>query len=302
MSFVSSPNVFETMRTYQGRIRAYQLHLKRLFRSWTLIYRTTSLVDPLIESRFEEIEYRLKKYIEELGLSVSDVLNEIGPDHDYKDQKKQVHLEQVVRVYLNSNLELDVKMSPLDQSYVNRSIELKSISIKSVYPPAAKQSARQAWFDACQQLKCDEILLCDPQEIPLESNNSNLWSLELLCTPEVLKQNLMQQDLYPLKHTIWRTPPADGQILEGITRTLLIDILQSLGAQVHDQTFDPISHSADFSSRHKSMLVQPQVHAYFLSSTLKSLSWVNKINNQRQKQPAFLSELYSLIEKKLSQA
>ena len=302
MSSVFSPNVFETMRTYQGRIRAYELHLKRLFRSWTLIYRTTSLADPLIESRFKNIEYTLKKYIEELGLSVSDVLNGICLDHDYKDQKKQVQLEQVVRVYLSSDLELEVKMSPLDQSYVNRSIELKSTSIRPVYPPAAKQSDRQAWFDACQQLKCDEILLCDPRGIPLESNNSNLWSLELLCTPEALKQSLMQQEPYPLKNTIWRTPPADGQILEGITRTLLIDILQSLGAQVHCQTFEPIAHSADFNSGNKSMIVQPQLCAYFLSSTLKSLSWVNKIDNQRQRHPPFLSELYSLIEKKLSQA
>ena len=290
------------MRTYQGRIRAYKLHLKRLFRSWTLIHRTTLLADPLIESRFEAIEYTLKKYIEGFGLSVSDVLNEISLDHDYKSQKKQVQLEQVVRVYLSSNLELDVKMSPLDQSYVNRSIELKSTSIRPVYPPAAKQSDRQAWFDACQQLNCDEILLCDPRGIPLESNNSNLWSLELLCTPEALQQSLIQEDPYPLKNTIWRTPPADGQILVGVTRTLLIDILKSLGAQVQCQTFGVISYSSKFNSENKSILVQPQVYTYFLSSTLKSLSWVNKIDNKIQRQPPFLSELYSLIEKKLSQA
>ena len=290
------------MRTYQGRIRAYPLHLKRLFKSWTLMYHTGSSTDPLVYARFETAKHKLKNSLEELGLSVSGILNGICLDHDSKDQKKQVQLEQVVRVYLSSNLELEVKMSPLNQSYVNRSIELKSTSIRPVYPPAAKQSDRQAWFDACKQLKCDEILLCDPRGIPLESNNSNLWSLELLCTPEALQKSLMQEDFCPLKNTIWHTPPADGQILEGITRTLLIDILQSLGAQVHCQTFEPIAHSADFNSGNKSMIVQPQLCAYFLSSTLKSLSWVNKIDNQRQRHPPFLSELYSLIEKKLSQA
>ena len=71
MSFVFSPNVFETMRTYQGRIRAYPLHLRRLFRSWTLMYHTESSTDPLLQARFEIVEHKLKNYIEEAGLSIN---------------------------------------------------------------------------------------------------------------------------------------------------------------------------------------------------------------------------------------
>ena len=298
---VSQPVVFETMRTYQGRVRAYELHLNRLLNSWTSLYQPYTSTELALQGNFEELAKQLQAQLESEGLKTRHSIA-ITPS-SYKLSRSR-DTEKVIRVYLNQDLDLEIQVSSLDQSYVNRPIELKSSELRPVYPPAVKQNDRQLWRDTCRKLNCDEIILYDSQGLPLESNNSNLWGLTLLCTPDNLHEKLRLKTRYPLHGTLWRTPPADGQILPGITRHLLIDIFKSLGAQVHCEPFQRFSERPAAKSttldNTNCILAQSQNYAYFLSSTLKSLSWVKMIDMQPQVKPPFLSDLYSLIEQRLS--
>ena len=301
---VSQPVVFETMRTYQGRVRAYELHLHRLFNSWTLFNRSELTPNVMLQQRFDQLGKELQDRLEQVGL-ITDHSPISSASRPYR-VSQPIKTEKVVRVFLNLDLNLEILISNLDHSYVNRSIDLKVSDLQPVYPPVIKQNDRQLWQDTCRKLNCDEIILCDPQGLPLESNNSNLWGLTLLCTPDTLCKRLSLKTRYPLRDTIWCTPPTDGQILPGITRSLLIDIFKSLGAQVRCEPFQdfqarPLFRSISLQDDTNCSLAQSQNYAYFLSSTLKSLSWVKMINLYPQIKPPFLSDLYSLIEDRLSQ-
>ena len=297
MSLMSQPLVFETLRTYRGNIRAFEQHMKRLFNSWCLInhYQTSSMNQ--FRDQFTAIEKQILKLCE-------------SKLHSFKQSNSlvdQVWEEYVIRVYLSHTLEVEIQFNLLDLNYINHPISLKHSNLKTIYPPAAKHTDREAWLRACRQLQCDEIILCSPQGFALESNNSNLWALELNCTVSELQEQLTSNLVQPLRQTKWYTPSANGQILPGITRALLLKILQDLGAEVDDQAVlsmrshsNPLKRTENHTQDLQVSLFRPQTYAYFLSSTLKSLSWVQTLDDVEQARPSFLSELYSLIENELS--
>ena len=297
MSLMSQPFVFETLRTYHGKIRAFKKHMKRLFNSWFLMNQNQTSSLNQLRDQFAAIEKQILKHCESklIFYEQSDSLVDQARD------------EYVIRVYLSHALDVEIQVNPLDLNYINRPTSLKHSNLKPIYPPAAKHTDRKSWLRACRQLQSDEIILCSPQGFALETNNSNLWALELTCTASEFQEQLTNSLVQPLKQTKWYTPSANGQILPGITRSLLIKVLQDLGAEVDDQAVlcmqghsNPLKRPVDHTRDLPVSLLRAQAYAYFLSSTLKSLSWVQTIDDIEQARPSFLSELYSLIENELS--
>ena len=267
-------NVFETLRTYNGQLRAFELHFRRLLNSWTLLHRKM-----LRPPQINQIKLKLHSELAKHSFWPISTLNtqHLG--------MKTRHTEWIVRIQLTEDLTLDVSIKELDLNYVHKPCTLMSVYLSPQYPPAAKQTDRKVWTETCTVLGCDEILLCDSQGRPLETNNSIFWVLELECsTAQVIKQ-LSMNSTDPLKGLTWYTHPSDGQILAGVTRALLIPILSSLGAQVIEQPLGPLH-------------TQPQQY-YFLTSTLKSISWVSMLDHHPHPPPSFLPLLFSLIDRYL---
>ena len=270
-----SPTVFETMRTYNGRVRAFDLHFNRLIESWRLINKQTPSA-----SSISTIRNKITNEISE---------NLIG--YGYLTPKKAFtnhpnNQEQAIRAYLSAELEISVEHSELDQTYIHRSCSIMTTHIPSAFPLAAKHIARQPWEQARHQLKCDEILLCDLTGAPLETNHSNFWILEMDCSPQECLAQLSINAQYPLRHLRWYTHPADGQILSGVTRQLTISILKTLGAQVFEQKNEPLKTG--------------QNQVYLLTSTLKSISWVKSVDRVEQTPHPFIPLLFPLIDGYLS--
>jgi branched-subunit amino acid aminotransferase/4-amino-4-deoxychorismate lyase len=270
-----SPTVFETMRTYNGRVRAFDLHFNRLIESWKLINKQTPLA-----STISTIRNKTTKLISKNKLSYGYFTPEKNlTNHPFNQ-------EQAIRVYLSAELELSVEFSDLDQTYIHRSCSIMTTHIPSLFPLAAKHIARQSWDQVRHELKCDEILLCDLAGAPLETNHSNFWILEMDCSPQECLAQLSVNTPYPLRHLRWYTHPADGQILSGITRQLIITIFKTLGAQVFEQRSAPLKTDQD--------------QVYFLTSTLKSIAWVKSVDRVPQIPYPFIPLLFPLIDGYLS--
>lgn len=293
-------SIFETLRTYRGHLRAFDLHWKRFCHSWLLFNQEVlpSMVTiPLVNfcNSQDAVQDRLSAFKNELIDQLQNWSIKLYPDlktsSSFSDRPNEQ--EWIVRFSLDQNLKFKVTRSPLDLGYVNQSRTVKSIYLQSTYSAAIKCSDRGQWNEAVDALNCDEILLCDEQYRPLETNNSNIWSLHFSSTnSDLVMERFLNKQLLPLQGTIWTTPPHtldDKHLcLAGITRLLLTQSLKELGATVKIQFISSVRSKIDIPS------------AFFVSSTLKSLSWVSAVDDQEYVSLSFVPHLQNRLEEMLS--
>ena len=134
---------------------------------------------------------------------------------------------------------------PIDPAYVGRPRSVASIDwIHPVGLPATvKHTSRAPWLVTAQALGVDEVLLCDPSGLILEANRSNVFA--------VVDGRL-------------RTPPLDGNQLEGVTRGALLEAAGMAGIEI-DEVAVPNWAPMD---------------ALYLSSTLKELAPVSNFGGE----------------------
>ncbi len=275
------PLAFETMRTYDGRIRAFDQHLSRLIRSCEILRKSVGgSRGALLSERERE---RLHSQVKER------CLHELTQRLDLSllRQPKMILLEQVVRCYLSIDLDISVQVNALDLSYVSSSRSLKSVYDPLGYSAEAKHTARESWQRLIESLRCDELLLCDLEGYPLESSHSNFWRLERLAHEESILLKLQRRELAPLRGLRWFTPEANGSCLPGITRSILIDLFRKYGAEVIETKLPLVGTT------------ETERTTYYLSSTLKSLSWIREIDDHQFTAPRFNHHLLQWVEVRL---
>lgn len=132
----------------------------------------------------------------------------------------------------------------IDPSYIRSPLRVACAQLPPSLqlPRFTKNSARAEWFLTARALRVDEVILCDRDEL-LEAHNSNLFVLQ---------------------GSTLITPPADGRILNGVTRRALMCVAPTLGLRVKEH---PIYSNDSWD-------------ALYLTSTLKELSWVSHFNGE----------------------
>ena len=273
------PIAFETLRTYQGRPRALHLHLERLLSSCERIrYQVKCSTPQITDEKKRSLFERAKSLIDEA----------LRPSKLRIEERIE---ESVVRCFLTVNLELSVKRNRLDHSYVNRSRSLVCVYAPLSYDPRAKHNSREEWDIILRDSVHDELLLCDLDGCPLESNNANFWSLQLKAPIEVIHQRLIKGGPQSMDGLVWSTPPLERALLPGITRALLLHHFKEEGAEVREMDFPHLKTKRE------------QTHGdtyFYLSSTLKSLSWVKQIDQVPFQEPIFNQAIFRSVERYLS--
>jgi len=228
---------------------------------------------------------------------------EISKDFDNSsvDSSIERETEWVVRCWVDFNGKLEMSKTPLNHCYVgcSRSVAQVQLSIDPDLPREAKHDQRDGWDHLANKLNVDEILLCDPLGHVLEAHNSNFWIME--CYDNVslnqINDRLLNGDPLALRGTCWVTPPLEEPCLPGVTRALLIDILKNAGAIVYPKRINLKMHQA-YDLRDP-MTPGAFKHYYYLSSTLKSLSPISKIDDQTIERPLVDPALCTWIDHQL---
>ena len=306
MTHLIVPRALETMRTYHNQVRAFDLHLERLFMSWRL------LMSPHHGFTFSTTQqaHITKKIYRQLGYwSISPHKDHVLPgdvaSHDQNDEigcSKNASREWVIRCWLDFEGHLEMTKTPLDYDYVGcpRSVASIHLPFDPYLPRSAKHDQRRAWEHDAQQLNVDELLLCDAHGYVLEAHNSNFWVLEVSerLDQEQFTDALREKRKRPLQGTHWVTPPLDGTCLSGVTRALLIQIFKEAGAQVYFEhiSLDGEKIYGDFDlSKAKPVTQKP-----YLSSTLKSLSPIRSIDQHIIQRPEWDQALCAWVDDQLS--
>jgi len=106
-----------------------------------------------------------------------------------------------------------------------------------------KHGSRAGWVLASRRLGVDEVVFCDTAGHMLEANRSNIFVIE---------------------EGVLKTPPLDGQALEGVTRGALLEAAAAIDMPVEVCPV-PLSGSYD---------------EFYVSSTLKELAPVAQLDER----------------------
>ena len=305
MTHLIVPRALETMRTYHNQVRAFDLHLERLFMSWRL------LMHPHHGFTFSTTQqaHITKKIYRQLGswsisphkdLALSD---EVTSPEQYGEIGclKKTSRDWVIRCWLDLEGHLEMSKTPLDASYVGcpRSVASVHLPFDPYLPRNAKHDQRQAWERDALRLHVDELLLCDAQGYVLEAHNSNFWILEVSedFDQERFSDALREKHTKPLQGTCWVTPPLEGNCLSGVTRALLIQIFKEAGAHVYCERIS-LDEEKIYSDDDRSKAMPVNQKSY-LSSTLKSLSPIISINQHVVQRPKWDQALCAWVDDQL---
>lgn len=302
MTSLRRPRAFETMRTYQGRVRALSLHLERLFRSWRALFSVTGSILNSHEERYilQQIDHQLESWgvprsapltVSTRGVSISNHIP-IAP----------VAQEQVIRCWLDEHKSVTLERSKLDRDYVGRPIHvgLSRLPFEATLPRVAKHDARQAWNELARESQVDELLFLEPQygQWVLEAHNSNVWMMT--CSSQTLstiEESLVSGQGSPLRGTVWSTPPLNGMCLGGVTRLLICDLLRRTGAEVIEESIEPPMITREPGTLGVDHTKQERF--YYLSSTLKSLSPIYRVDQIDLVRPHFDRALCAWVDQGL---
>ena len=150
-----------------------------------------------------------------------------------------------LRVTLTGSGNRILQIREIDSSYVASPRHVAAIESPPTIglPGTVKHTSRVPWLAAAAALDVDEVLLCALDGRILEANRSNVFAVH---------------------GGILKTPPLDGDQLEGVTRGALIDAAQRAGL--------PLEETALYS--------WDDFDALYLSSTLKELAPVVRFGEQ----------------------
>ena len=138
-----------------------------------------------------------------------------------------------------------LQIRPIDASYIGSSLWVAPIESPPTLglPGTVKHTSRAPWLAAASALDVDEVLLCARDGRILEANRSNVFAVQ---------------------NGKIKTPPLDGDQLEGVTRGALLEAARASGLPIEEA---PLYSWEEFD-------------ALYLSSTLKELSPVVKMGEE----------------------
>ena len=149
------------------------------------------------------------------------------------------------RITLTGSGNRILQIRPIDASYIARSLWVAPIESPPTLglPGTVKHTSRAPWLAAASALGVDEVLLCAQDGRILEANRSNVFAVQ---------------------NGKIKTPPLDGDQLEGVTRGALMEAARSSGLPLEEA---PLYSWEEFD-------------ALYLSSTLKELSPVVRLGDE----------------------
>ncbi len=134
---------------------------------------------------------------------------------------------------------------PIDAARLGRPVTLGGLEWAGLgdLPGSVKHCLRAPWMMASRRLGVEEVLLVDPAGWLLETDRSNVFAVV---------------------DGVLVTPPAEGRILDGVTRRALIEVARELGLPLQVR---PVRRDERFEE-------------LYVSSTLKELAPVSTLNGR----------------------
>ena len=246
--FLYGEGIYETLRTYEGRLFLFDRHLRRLRNSARLI----DLVIPFAND--DELVAHIRDTIEAANLDVAAVHGR-RPD-------------AYVRVMITrgvGELTYDLKATP-KPSWI--------IIVKPLVPPADEV------YDRGVKVVLVDVVRNHPQSVNPMIKSNNLMNSALAAQEaykrgsfEAVMRNYRgeltectQSNLFIVKNGVALTPPVDAGLLPGITRAFLFEVGAEAGIEVREAVLrDPDLLGADEA---------------FLTSTTREVTPIVKVDDQ----------------------
>jgi branched-chain amino acid aminotransferase len=150
-----------------------------------------------------------------------------------------------MRITLTAGHNRVLHVHPVEAAKVGRPVRVASVQMTPMpwLPGSVKHGSRAAWVLAARARGVDEVVFTTPSGHVLEANRSNIFAVV---------------------GGVVRTPPNDGEKLEGVTRGALVEAALRAGLPFDDS---PLALHTDFEE-------------LYLSSTLKELAPVETIDDR----------------------
>lgn len=207
--FLYGDGVYETMRVYDGVVFMFEEHLRRLFRSASLIRLDIPLeIDQIKTAVFDTLRANSLKNAY-LRLTVSRGYGAIGLDPDLCSQPTFVIIAEDMKEYPSSLYEKGIKvMVATTRRNLKEALNPQIKSLNFLNNILAKIEAKEK--------AAYEAIMLNHQGLITEGTISNIFFLRdgILCTPSV-----------------------DCGILDGITRGIVIDLATREGLRVREGAF-----------------------------------------------------------------
>jgi branched-chain amino acid aminotransferase len=162
--------------------------------------------------------FRLEQHLDRFVASAKSI-GLAGPSRKWlADEVAEVCAADVyIRITLTGGGHLITQAHPIDASKVGRAVPVALVDYtpSKWLPGSVKHSSRAGWVMAARGLGVEEVLFQDQSGVLLEANRSNV---------------LVVRDGIVL------TPPTDGRILAGITRSALFDAAGREGIRMQEST------------------------------------------------------------------
>src|SRR5436190_14606717 len=214
--FLYGEGIYETLRTYNGRLFLYDRHMRRLRNSARLIDLTLPFTDGELAARIQD--------------TINAAMLDVAAVYDRRP-------EAYVRVLVTrgvGELTYDLKATP-KPSWV--------IIVKPLVPPAAK-----AYENGVKVVLVD-VVRNHPQSVNPMIKSNNLMNSALAAQEaarrggfEAVMRNYRgeltectQSNLFVVKKGAALTPPLESGLLPGITREFVFELGPDAGIEVHEQ-------------------------------------------------------------------
>ena len=171
------------------------------------------------------------------------------PCPNLADLAKEINDVSAENVWIRISLTLGgsriVQIAPIDTAKVGRPVDVASIELppNTWLPRRIKHCSRASWVMATQILGTEEVIFVNREQEILEANRSNVLAI--------------------VNGLLW-TPPADGTILEGVTRTVFLEVAKQLQIPIR---IAPLPLATNFDE-------------LYLCSTLKELAPVRVLDGR----------------------
>lgn len=193
--------------------------------------------------------FRLEQHLDRLFGSCS-ALDIPLPDRDELRSEAlsvaAIAANVVVRIALTAGGNRVTTVEPADLDRVGRPLHVATVELQPLefLPGTVKHGSRAAWVIAARRLDVDEVMLVDRSGLILECNRSNVVAVVdgAVCTP-----------------------PLDGGLLAGVTRSAVLEAAREAGLMVR---VAPLRRSAPFS-------------ALYATSTLKEIAPIVTLDGQK---------------------
>lgn len=207
--FLYGDGIYETMRTYEGVVFKFDEHLKRLYRSASLIGLTLPLeIDPLKIAVYETLianSFR-NAYIR---LTISRGRGSIGIDPDLCREPTIAIIVQEIKEY--------------PKSYYKNGI--------SIIISRTKRNLKEAIDPRIKSLNFLNNILAK-----IEAKNANAYEAIMLNAGGKLTEGTIS-NLFFYRNDSLCTPSVDCGILDGITRGIVIDLARREGMKLEEGKF-----------------------------------------------------------------